>query len=72
MHSNHCELLKLPGATPADITYFSSKFGEAALNSLKYFSVSSGTLVPDLMHDILEGALPLEVKLMLKVKGILL
>ena len=45
---------------------------EAAFNSLKYFSVSSGTLVPDLIHDILEGALPLEVKLMLKVKGILL
>ena len=27
----------------------------------------SGALIPDIMHDVLEGALPLEMKLMLKV-----
>ena len=31
------------------------------------FGVASGALIPDVMHDILEGALPLEIKLMLKV-----
>lgn len=39
----------------------------AGLSSLNYFDVASGSLVPDIMHDILEGALPLEVKHMLKV-----
>lgn len=39
----------------------------ALLNTLDFFSVASGALIPDIMHDILEGALPLEVKLMLKV-----
>ena len=37
------------------------------LNSLHFFDVASGAPVPDIMLDILEGALPLEVKLMLKV-----
>lgn len=39
----------------------------ALLSTLEYFGVASGALVPDIMHDVLEGALPLEVKLMLKV-----
>ena len=33
----------------------------------QYFSVASGALLPDIMHDVLEGALPYEIKLMLKV-----
>ena len=37
----------------------------ADLNELQYFNVCSGALVPDIMHDVLEGALPLEMKLML-------
>ena len=36
------------------------------LNSLSYFHVCDGGLVPDVMHDLLEGALQYEVKLMLK------
>ena len=39
-------------------------FGEMPI---KYFNVCDGTLLPDLMHDILEGALQYEVKLMLQV-----
>ena len=38
---------------------------DSILNSLKYFYVVIG-LPPDIMHDVLEGALPLELKLMLK------
>ena len=33
---------------------------------LSYFHVCNGSLVPDVMHDILEGALQYEVKLMLQ------
>ena len=39
----------------------------SALNELAYFHVCSGALIPDIMHDILEGALQYEVKLMLQV-----
>ena len=39
----------------------------SVLNELSYFHVCSGALLPDVMHDILEGALQYEIKLMLKV-----
>lgn len=32
----------------------------------RYFHVCSGALIPDVMHDVLEGALQYEVKLMIK------
>ena len=32
----------------------------------RYFHVCDGGLVPDIMHDVLEGALEYEVKLLLK------
>jgi len=53
-----------------DQQFFSTLFGvnrRSILNDLSYFNVASGALVPDIMHDILEGMLPLEVKHMLKV-----
>lgn len=37
---------------------------ESILNSSNYFHVVDG-LPPDIMHDVLEGALPYEIKLML-------
>ena len=37
---------------------------ESILNSSTYFHVIDG-LPPDIMHDVLEGALPYEIKLML-------
>ena len=39
----------------------------SALNGLAYFDVCCGSLIPDIMHDILEGALQYEVKLMIQV-----
>lgn len=36
------------------------------LNSLQYFNVCSGALLPDIFHDMLEGVLPFELKLLLK------
>ena len=54
-----------------DQQHYSTVFGvnrRALLNTLHYFDVTSGALIPDIMHDILEGALPLQLKLMLKVQ----
>ena len=40
---------------------------DSILNQLSYFHVCHGSLVPDIMHDILEGVLQYEIKLMLQV-----
>lgn len=36
------------------------------LTELKYFKICSGALIPDIMHDMLEGVLQYEVKLLLE------
>ena len=44
--------------------HYATTFGlnrDSVLNTSRYFHVTEG-LVPDVMHDVLEGALPLEVK----------
>ena len=33
---------------------------------LRYFDICSGTLVPDILHDVLEGGLQYEAKLLLQ------
>ena len=38
----------------------------SVLEELRYFSVASGALVPDVMHDVLEGVLQYEAKLLLR------
>lgn len=38
----------------------------SALNDLKYFHVCNGALIPDIMHNVLEGVLQYEVKLLLR------
>lgn len=38
----------------------------SVLDELKYFDVSSGALLSDIMHDVLEGALQYEAKLVLQ------
>ena len=47
----------------------SKKYGinfRSILNELQYFDVTCGSLIPDIMHDVLEGALQYETKLLLK------
>ena len=70
-HYKHCDLIEATDLPAADRQHYSLVYGvnrRALLDKLSYFSVTSGALVPDIMHDILEGVLPLQVKLMLKVQ----
>lgn len=69
-HSYHCDVLERNNLSADEQHHFSLVYGvnrRALLNTLDFFSVASGALTPDIMHDVLEGVLPLEVKLMLKV-----
>ena len=63
-------MLERDDLTNADLQHYSLVYGvnhRALLQSLTHFSLTSGALIPDIMHDILEGMLPLEVKCLLKV-----
>ena len=69
-HSDICDLLERDDLSATDQQHYSLVYGvnrRAILSTLSFFDVASGSLVPDIMHDVLEGALPLEVKLMLQV-----
>lgn len=39
---------------------------QSILNELQFFHTCTGALLPDIMHDVLEGGLQYEAKLMLK------
>lgn len=63
-HTAHC--LSLTGPL---CEHYSTNFGvnhNSILNTSRYFHVTEG-LVPDAMHDLLEGVLPLEMKKMIKI-----
>ena len=47
----------------------STEFGvnrQSLFMDLEYFSLCDGSLVPDVLHDVLEGVLQYETKLLLK------
>lgn len=51
-----------------DSSTLSTEYGinrRSVLDDLQYFKVVSGSLLPDIMHDVMEGALQYEAKLML-------
>ena len=63
-HEKQCNMLKND-----DSGKCSKEFGiyrNACLNELKYFNVCDGSLIPDIMHDMLDGVLQYEVKLMIQ------
>ena len=63
-HEDQCDLIKND-----DSGNYSKEFGinrNSALNDLEYFHVCNGSLIPDIMHDVLEGMLQYEAKLMLQ------
>lgn len=67
MHSHQLQLLENSnGSTRESI---SREYGinyTPVLNNLQYFDVTSGSLIPDIMHDVLEGVLQYEAKLLLQ------
>ena len=62
-HKQHCDQLKGPLYNHVTTTYGLTR--DSILNSSKFFHIVDG-LVPDVMHDILEGSLQYEVKELLK------
>lgn len=63
MHERHCSLLQGPLASDDSTTYGVN--APSCLNEIKYFHVANFQMPQDVMHIILEGALPLETRLML-------
>ena len=61
-HEAHCAGLRGPLHEHISTTFGVTR--DALLNSCRYFHVLHG-LVPDEMHDLLEGSLPLVTKLLL-------
>lgn len=61
LHDEHCKEIDDPSKS---VEYGVNS--NSVLNDLEYFHVCSGALVPDIMHDILEGALQYETKLILQ------
>ena len=64
-HTEHLAELEGEEGSAASTRYGINR--DSILNELEYFHVCSGGLLPDIMHDLLEGALQYEIKLMLKV-----
>ena len=58
-HRSHCASLGGPLHEHMATTY--GVLRDSILNSLQYFHTTEG-LVPDIMHDVLEGVLPMCVK----------
>jgi hypothetical protein len=63
-HKNHVALLDSPGLRQHIATTY-GLHRDSILNSSKYFHVTEG-LIPDIMHDVLEGSMQYEVKELLK------
>ena len=69
-HERQCNILKHGELSQSNVQHLSTTFGvnrRSTLMSLRYFEVTSGALLADIMHNFLEGLVPLEMKLMLKV-----
>ena len=64
-HERQCAQLKEDASGTVSIKYGINQ--DFILNELSCFHVCDGSLVPDIMHDIFEGVLQYEVKLMLQL-----
>lgn len=62
-HTHHCDRLGGPLHDHVATTYGIHR--DSILNESEYFHVTEG-LVPDVMHDVLEGCAPYAVKQLLK------
>ena len=62
-HKHHCSLVAEDSSGTVSKEYGVNR--DSILNELTYFHVCDGSLLPDVMHDLLEGALQYKVKLLL-------
>ena len=62
-HANHCSDLQGPLRNHYATTYGLHR--DSSLNTLQYFHVTEG-LIPDIMHDCLEGCVQYEIKELFK------
>jgi len=65
VHNSQCELVESDSSGEESKNWGINR--NSILNELKYFHVCDGTLLPDVMHDILEGTLQYEIKTMLQI-----
>ena len=66
-HTHHCRLINNSGSPPLR-AHYSTTYGinrRTSLLDVKYYSIFNGGLPHDIMHDIMEGAAPMETKLLL-------
>ena len=64
-HEQQCITLDSKSG-PSRVAFSKDTGHTSILNELQYFSIASGALLPDVMHDVLEGVLQYETKLLLK------
>ena len=65
-HAHHCSLIK-DAENPLLRAHYSTTFGinsRTSLLDVKHYSIFNGGLPHDIMHDIMEGAAPTEIKLL--------
>ena len=63
-HEQYCKSVDEDSSGAASKEYGINR--NSILNQLAYFHVSDGSLVPNIMHDIYEGVLQYETKLLLR------
>ena len=63
-HEQYCRSIEEDSSGAASKEYGINR--NSILNKLTYFHVCDGSMLPDIMHDILEGVLQYETKVMLK------
>ena len=64
-HNHHCDLIGDAETSPLR-THYSTTYGInycTSLLDIKHYSIFNGGLPHDVMHDIMEGAAPTEIKL---------
>ena len=64
-HNSQCSRVEKDESGVASKEYGINR--NSILNQLSYYHVCNGSLLPDIMHDILEGVLQYEVKLLLHI-----
>ena len=66
VHLDHCDILERDATNRVENSKLFGVNRRSVLLELQYFDFCSGALLPDAMHDLLEGVLQYETKLILQ------